>query len=117
MDMQFDKEQAKKFLIEREAQEKEHDEQERLDLLAKVLRILKELFSNSDVEIYLVGSIIHPYKFHSKSDVDIVVKNYKGDRFDLWTKLESLIQKKVEVIIFENCSFQDHVTKAGYKVL
>ncbi len=117
MENQFDINQAKKFLENRESLIMEKSEQERSYVLKKAIHCLEELFAHTNVEVYLVGSITKPYTFHPRSDVDIVVKNFTGDRFDLWTKLETLIGKNVEVILFENCHFQEHVLKSGYKVL
>lgn len=117
MNKNFDIDQAKKFLQNRESLEKEQRERERVAILALVENTLKSLFRNNNIEIYLVGSITQPYMFYLHSDIDIVIKNYKGDRFDLWTKLETLIKRKVEVILFENCHFQEHVIKNGCKVL
>lgn len=113
----FDSEEAKKFLVEREHKEKEEREKERKDLLQKVILLLKEEFKGSPVEIYLVGSILRPYSFSSRSDIDIVLKHYGGDRFDLWPKLEKKIGRNIEIIPFETCPFQEFILKEGLKVL
>lgn len=115
--MSFDSEKAKNFLATREQQEKEKAEEERKKLLKQVLAILKKEFQNTSIEIYLVGSITRPFSFTSHSDVDIVLKNYQGDRFEIWTKLEKQIGRDVEIILFETCSFQEFVLKEGLKVL
>lgn len=60
--------------------------------------ILQEEFHGSSVEVFLVGSILKPFQFAERSDIDIVVKNYDHDRFDLWTKLETKIGRTVEII-------------------
>src|SRR5438128_8930 len=117
MNTNFDKEQAKKNLQSQELVKTEDDEKIRKTILNKVLKSLKELFKNSQVEVFLVGSITQPYKFHSLSDVDVVLKNFEGDRFDIWTQLEGMIERNVEIIIFEKCHFQDHVIKEGLKVI
>lgn len=117
MDESFDFRKAKEYLQSRESHEREANEHQRTAILAKVVDSLKSLFAHTELEIYLVGSIIQPYKFSPQSDVDIVLKNFKGDRFELWTHLEALIQRNVELIIFENCHFQEHIIKTGYKVL
>ncbi|MBX9922982.1 MAG: hypothetical protein K2Y01_02620 [Rhabdochlamydiaceae bacterium] len=117
MNDNFDTDKAKKFLETREGEEKERKEIERKAALSATVDLLKVLFSHTGVEVYLVGSIIQPYKFHSRSDVDVVLRNFHGDRFEVWTQLEALIKKNVEVIIFENCHFQEHVIKNGYRVL
>ena len=117
MNEPFDEDEARRFLINRNTTEIEKREQERKTVLAHAIESLKSFFSGSAVEVYLVGSITQPYKFHSRSDVDIVLKNFKGDRFEVWTKMEDLIKRNVEIIRFENCHFQEHVLKEGYKVL
>jgi hypothetical protein len=117
MDKEFNAQEAKKFLEIREAGKKEQREQNRKHTLQTVIASLEHLFAHTAVEVYLVGSITQPYSFHSHSDVDIVLKNFTGDRFDIWTKLEKKIKKRVEVIIFEHCHFQEHIIKSGYKVL
>jgi predicted nucleotidyltransferase len=117
MNENFDINEAKKNLERREQDEKEKREQERLAMFSRATEALKSIPFDPQVEVYLVGSITRPYQFHPHSDVDVVVRNFQGDRFDLWTQLEELIKRNVEIIIFENCHFQDFVLKMGYKVL
>lgn len=113
----FDIEKAKQHLKARESQNKEKDESKRKELLDTVITYVRNTFAHTDVEVYLVGSIIQPFQFHERSDIDIVLKNFKGDRFDLWTQLETVSKRNVEVVIFENCPFQKHVITHGYKVV
>lgn len=117
MDDHFDTQKAKEFLANRELQEREQREHERIAVLALTVDSLKKIFSDSNIEVYLVGSVTKPYSFHSHSDVDVVLKNFNGDRFDVWTKLETMIKRNVEIIIFEDCHFQEHVIKIGWKVV
>ena len=117
MTKEFDQEDAKKFLADRANKEKDRYEKERKTLLEQVISILRQEFGGSSVEVYLVGSIIRPFAFSSRSDVDIVLKNYEGDRFDLWTRLEKKVSRSVEIILFETCPFQDFVLKDGFKVV
>jgi predicted nucleotidyltransferase len=112
----FDVEAARKFLSERERQESDAQEKARKELLEKVILVLKDEFLGSSVEVYLVGSIIRPHSFSARSDVDVVLKNFKGDRFDLWTKLEEKFGRSVEIIPFETCSFREFVLKEGLRV-
>ena len=117
MNKAFDVNQAKRFLENRESLDKDKRERERKAVMAVALESIKGLFTNTAVEVFLIGSITQPYMFYPHSDIDIVVKNFKGDRFDLWTRLEMLIKRNVEVVVFENCHFQEHIIKSGYKVL
>lgn len=115
MNNKFDSEEAKNFLIAKEEREKQQKEEERNSLLQKVILILEKEFKGSSVEVYLIGSILKPFGFSSHSDVDIVLKNYKEDRFDFWAKLERKLSRKVQIILFEACSFQEFVLKEGFK--
>lgn len=116
MNKKFDSEEAKKFLLAKEEKEKQHREQERTALLEKVISILAQEFKGTSVEVYLIGSILKPFGFSSRSDVDVVLKNYKEDRFEFWAKLERKLNRKVEIIPFETCPFQEFVLKEGFKV-
>ena len=117
MNKKFDSDEAKKFLLAKEKKEKQEREEERKALLQMVISALKKEFEGSAVEVYLIGSIIQPFRFSLRSDIDIVLKNYREDRFDLWAKLERTIGRKIEVILFEKCQFQEFVLKEGFKVV
>jgi predicted nucleotidyltransferase len=112
----FDSEEAKEFLLQREKKEREEQENTRKELLQKVILTLEKEFRGTLVESYLVGSILRPFQFSSRSDVDVVLRSYDGDRFAFWTKLEKEIGRAVEIIPFETCPFQEFVLKDGLKV-
>ena len=113
----FDQERAKKFLQEREEKEKNRLEQSRKETLDRTISILKEEFKESSIEVYLVGSILQPFQFKDFSDIDIVLKNFSGDYFEIWSKLSLKFDRTIEVILFETCHFQDHILKTGLKVI
>ncbi len=113
----FDEDEAKKFLANYENQEKNARELERQRLLDLTVEVLKKELTESGVEVYLVGSLLRPFAFSPLSDVDIVLKNYVGDRFSLWATLEKKLGRKVEIIPFETCSFQEFVITQGLKIL
>lgn len=115
--MAFEKEIAKKYLKNRELREREEDEKIRLELFRSAVRLIEEELIGKEVQAYLIGSVIIPYKFSKHSDIDIVLKNFTGDRFDLATKWEGILERGVEVIMYENCLFQKHVETEGFKVI
>lgn len=117
MTPEFDRDEAKKHLSEQDRQQRVKQELERSLVFQKVVTILKQKFEGTSVDVYLVGSITRPHQFSNSSDVDIVLKNFTDDRFELWTTLEKEVGRPVEIILFENCSFQEFVLKEGYKVL
>ena len=113
----FNSEEAKKSLIAKEEKEKEKRENDRKVVLQQVTELLRKEFEVSATEVYLIGSVLQPFSFSQQSDIDIVLKNYSGDRFEIWTKLEKETGRKVEIILFETCHFQDFVIKNGFKVI
>ncbi len=121
MEEKFDVEAAKKFLRAREKKQRtqveERKDEERKALLKKAISILEKEFKETSVEVYLIGSILQPFNFTSRSDIDVVLKNYQGDRFELWARLEREIDRTVEIISFESCHFQEFVARDGFKVV
>lgn len=87
MNKKFDSDEAEKFLFEKEQKEREEREKERKFLLKKIISVLESEFKGSNVEVYLIGSILQPFRFSSRSDIDIVLKNFHEDRFNFWAKL------------------------------
>ena len=117
MDKEFNYEEAKKNLFTKQEQSKQEREADRQSVLNRVIAVLKKEFNHSGVDVYLVGSILVPFAFSEHSDIDIVLKHFEGDRFDVWTKLEGQIERNVEIILFESCHFQEFVLKDGFKVV
>lgn len=116
-DTAFNIDDAFHYLRKREEKQAIVREKRRLELLPRVISILSEELTGHDVELFLIGSILHPYKFNHYSDIDIVLKNYQGDRFCLWTALEAKIGLPIEVILYEECHFQKEIIDQGLKVL
>jgi len=118
---EFDSEEAKKFLRAREKRKRtlaeEQKDEERKALLKKTISILEKELKGTSVEVYLIGSILQPFNFTSRSDIDVVIKNYQGDRFELWARQETEIDRTVEIIPFERCHFQEFVVRNGFKVV
>ena len=117
MNTPFNADEAKKFLQEKEKRERDEHEAQRKQVLEKLTAFLKQEFQSSTVEVYLVGSLTRPYQFSSRSDVDIVLKNFHGDRFDLMPRIETLTGRSVEIILYEQSPFQQEIDRNGLKVL
>lgn len=117
MAKQFDEKRARAYLQKREEKIKQQNEHERIVLLEKAIAFLKGKFSQGDVAVYLVGSIIQPFQFTSRSDVDIVLKNFQGDRFEVWTECESELHRDVDIILYESCHFQDYIDQSGLRIV
>ena len=114
---EFDEAAAFQHLKCREKIKATNREEVRKNLLKKITTILFDELKTKNIEVWLIGSIIQPNKFSERSDIDIVVNGYRGDRFYLWTLLEAKIGHAVEIIRYEECGFQDDIIKYGLKVL
>lgn len=113
----FDKSLAKETLEKKEIELKRRFEEERVVILERTLSFLKKYFSEQNVEVFLVGSITVPGKFTPSSDIDIVLKHFYGDRFEIWGELERALQREVEIILYENCGLKEFVEKEGLRVI
>ena len=113
----FDVNAAKEFLRKREEKEEAFFEETRKSVLEKTIKVLRQEFQGSAVEVYLVGSIIQPFQFTDRSDIDIVLKNYQGDFLNIWSELQKKLDRTIQVIFFETCHFQEYILKSGQKVL
>lgn len=117
MEQEFDTHEARENLAKLEKAKKDLSEKERLEVLSKTTEVLKSYFADKGIQVYLIGSLIQEGKFTRRSDVDIVLKGFHGDRFELWPDLEQKIDRKVEVILYEKCGFQDHVDRYGLRIV
>jgi|GEM_PF-502849 len=116
----FDEAAARKNLAERERNLGLVKEAARLKIFEKCCILLKEKFSDKNVEVYLVGSILNPGQFREDSDVDIVLKGFAGDRFEIWAELErslnhfrpQVIQQKTLIFLDKIRSFRHFIRHA-----
>ena len=67
MEKKFDIEQTKKHLQEKEQLEKDELEKTRKIMLGTVITSIQELFNQTDAEVYIVGSLIKPYKYRKRA--------------------------------------------------
>jgi len=96
---------------------KTQGEEERKALLKKVILELEKEFKDTSVEVYLIGSILQPFQFTARSDINMVLKNYNGDRFELWARLERKFDRAVLILSFESCHFQEFIVENSFKVV
>lgn len=116
-ELNFDINAARQNLKRIECEKKAKQEAIRIELLEATKSILVETLKDKGLEVWLIGSIIQQNSFRPSSDIDIVVKNLVGDRFDLWILLESKLKREVEVIKFEECDFQEEILNTGLRVI
>ena len=94
-------------------------EKKRQEVLQLCIVELKKYFSPLNVKsLYITGSLLIPYKFRSKSDIDIAVKGLSHEKyFQAIFELGELLPGQVEIIELENCLFADEIIKTGLKII
>jgi len=89
----------------------------RLKVLSSVKEKFRDILPDSGIEVYLIGSIIRPYHFSEYSDIDIVLKNFKGDIYEIQKEIESQTDRDVDLIIYERSTFKELIDQYGEKIL
>ncbi|MCD6506493.1 hypothetical protein J7M22_07675 [Candidatus Poribacteria bacterium] len=90
----------------------------RKETLRGTIAALKGYFQGVDVEaVYLIGSLLREGKFYEFSDIDVAVKGFKGDVWELGCELERVLNRDVDVIALEKSDFKDFVERHGLRVI
>ena len=67
-------------------------------------------------EAYLFGSVAEKGKFRRHSDIDIAVTGLdKYEYYEFVGEISSFLDKRVDVILLEECHFADAIKKKGLK--
>ena len=86
-----------------------------------VLRQAKEALNSLEKkyqwdEAYLFGSLTLEGKFRQNSDIDIAVLGLKKyDYYKFIGEISDLLNKRVDVVLLEECSFAHYIKKKGIK--
>ncbi len=89
-------------------------EKKREELLKNIIPSIKKYFKKKMVSrAYLVGSVLQPLHFGDNSDIDIAVENLNEDYFRTMCELEELLQRNVDLIEIEKCSFAKNIRERG----
>ena len=110
-------ERIRKFLHDKALSRRNAREELRLEVLDRVKGKIRDTFFDPDVEVYLIGSLIRPFHFSEYSDIDIVVKNFKGEIDEIQKEIEYALDKDVDIIVYEKSPFKELIDKFGEKVL
>lgn len=111
----FDTSTWDKLLQERAADR----EQMRQRTMAQAVETLRIYFATRKVKaVYLTGSILEEGKFLSCSDIDVAVEGLPEDEYLITlADLGYLLQRDVDLIEIEKCSFREHILHKGLRVL
>ena len=94
-------------------------EKQRQDILKRCIVEIREYFMPLDVtSLYITGSLIIPYRFSSRSDIDIAVEGLPPEiYFSAIFELGEILSRTVEIIELENCRFADKIREDGLKII
>jgi len=118
MDWKDDIEFIRGNLSRKEAERKTFLEKMRLQTKAAVILKLQAYFRKlSGCNVWLFGSIMHPYAFTSQSDIDIAVSGFPGSRLDLFPELEQLLQRQIDLVMMEKSQIREIIEEFGEKIV
>ena len=67
-------------------------------------------------EVYLFGSIVLEGRFRQNSDIDIAVLGLKKfDYYKFIGEISDLLNKRVDVVLLEECHFAQFIKEKGIK--
>ena len=115
--MHNETERIREFLHNKVCKRRNAREELRLEVLAQVKEKIRDTFFDSGMEVFLIGSLLRSYHFSEYSDIDIVIKNYKGEIYEIQKELENALNKDVDIIIYEKSPFKELIDRFGEKVL
>ncbi|MBU0764754.1 MAG: nucleotidyltransferase domain-containing protein [Bacteroidetes bacterium] len=107
------------LLEEIEKQKSDDREKMRIKVLEKTKVVIKEYFILFNLKsLYITGSLIVPYKFGNRSDIDIAVEGFPEDKYFLaMAELEEKLARKIEIIELENCRFASQIRSNGMQII
>jgi predicted nucleotidyltransferase len=103
----------------RKIYERKREEREKLrrEMIRKVLKALDKLSENVEFEEAVIfGSIVKPFRFTERSDVDVAFKGLERDKLFYTTAfLSGEIGRDVVVVELERVRFADRITREGLR--
>jgi len=97
--------------------EKEERELKRKKLLEEIVPKIKEYFKDKRVEkVYIFGSILEEYCFYDSSDVDIAVEGLKENYFRIFSDLEDIVGRNIDLLELEYCKFKEKIYNCGLRI-
>jgi len=95
----------------------EKNEQLRLKVRKDMIDLLRDFFSRyPSCEVWIFGSVIRPFSFSGRSDIDIAVKGFPGSRLDLYLDLEALLPLPFDLIMMEQSNISGEIMNYGEKI-
>ncbi|MGB9857742.1 MAG: nucleotidyltransferase family protein [Dictyoglomaceae bacterium] len=77
----------------------------------------KNILNEKKVEkVYIFDSILEEDMFYDFSDVDIAVEGLKEDYFRVFSDLEDITGRNIDLVELEHCKFREEVYKRGLRI-
>ncbi len=93
-------------------------EKNRIFLLQIIIEKLRNYFKDKKVgKVFIIGSILKEGKFYEYSDIDIAVEALQEDYFRTLAEMEALIERDIDLIELETCSFRMDIQNHGLRIV
>ncbi|HOK30384.1 MAG: hypothetical protein KBI34_08765 [Dictyoglomi bacterium] len=102
---------------EKLVREYEERELKRKKLLEEIIPKLREYFRDKKVDmVFIFGSILEEGLFYNFSDVDIACGGLKENYFRVFSDLEDLVGRDIDLVELEYCKFREEILKRGIRI-
>ncbi|MEB3337724.1 MAG: nucleotidyltransferase domain-containing protein [Leptolyngbyaceae bacterium] len=97
------------------AARRQHNEQQRLETVDRVIAWLESAGQRYGIDrAYLFGSMIRPYRFMDRSDVDVAVEAMDAEQFfQAMAELSEQVERDVDLVELSKCPFADRIRQQG----
>jgi len=93
-------------------------EEKRRAFLNSLIKKLIDYFKDREVkEVYIIGSILEEGNFYEFSDIDMAVRGLKDGYSKVYGDLEEIVERTIDLIELERCSFRDILKKRGLRII
>ncbi|MGB4644284.1 MAG: nucleotidyltransferase domain-containing protein [Dictyoglomaceae bacterium] len=102
---------------EKLVREYEERELKRKRVLEELIPKLKDYFKDKEVDkVFIFGSILREGLFYDFSDVDIACEGLKENYFRVFSELEDLVGRNIDLVELEYCRFREDILKRGIRI-
>jgi predicted nucleotidyltransferase len=97
------------------ARRREENEKQRLAAVERITQWLESEGNKYGIDkAYLFGSVVRPYRFTERSDVDIAVERIEPEHFfEAMAALSEMLEREVDLVQLSKCHFGDRIRQQG----
>ena len=97
------------------AHRREDNEKQQLAAVERITQWLESEGSRYGIDkAYLFGSVVRPYRFTERSDVDIAVERIEPDHFfGAMAALSEVLEREVDLVELSKCHFAHRIRQQG----